>query len=374
MVEENLYAKGLPAIQIVPATLAVAEERDASGEDALLALILGYEVSGRISRATKTKLAIHPSGTFGTIGAAVAAGKLARLDRDAMLNLINMSATLGLATSRRAIIEGATVGRAYSGASGYMGVLALDLAECGFTGESDGVGSVYGNVYSDSEAVVSRIPQTSRVPFDPQIATNGLGSDFLITKGFIKMHACARSIHPALDLIEELMARSPGGRIAPGTVERIEFRAYISPTTLAAKDPISAFATRFSLPFAVASLLYHGRGQLTNFSEEAYANPVIRELARKVEISENPEYTKFFPHKQPCDVKMTLRDGTVLEAHADYTRGDPTNPRKPEEFRAKFMEVASLVWTESAAARMLDEVMAFEKISYVRAFMAAQPF
>ena len=51
------------------------------------------------------------------------------------------------------------------------------------------------------------------------------------------MHACARSIHPALDLIEEVMAQRPDGRLDPNEVERIDFRAYISPTTLHNKTP-----------------------------------------------------------------------------------------------------------------------------------------
>jgi 2-methylcitrate dehydratase PrpD len=42
----------LPASQIIPAALAVAEQRRASGRARLEALILGYEASVRISRAT----------------------------------------------------------------------------------------------------------------------------------------------------------------------------------------------------------------------------------------------------------------------------------------------------------------------------------
>ncbi len=373
MVEENIYAKGLPAIQIVPAALAMAEHYRASGRDLLLAFILGYEASCRISRATKTKLAIHPSGTFGVIGAAVAAGKLARLDRDAMRELINVSATLGLATSRKAIIDGATVGRAYSGASGYLGILTLELIQSGFTGETDGVHTVYGSIYADTPDVISKIPQAPKQSFEPDMVIADLGSDFLITQGFIKMHACARSIHPALDLIEEVMARRPGGRIDPQEVESIDFQAYFSPTTLHNKTPKTAFGSKFSLPFAVASLIYHGRAALTNFDENAFANPVIRDLALRVDITENPEYTAFFPYKQPCDVKVRLKDGTVIEARAEHTKGDPKSPRGPAELRNKFFDVARLVWNKEHAQRIFDGVMSCEKIDDVHAFFSKHP-
>lgn len=373
MVEENVHAKGLPAIQVVPAALAMAEQFGSSGRELLLALVLGYEASCRISRATKTKIAIHPSGTFGTIGAAVAAAKLTGLGRDPMRELINVSATLGLATSRQAIIEGATVGRVYSGASGYLGILALEAVQSGITGETDGVGTVYGSVYGDPPDVVSKIPQMSKRSFDPDMVIAGLGSDFLITKGFIKLHACARSIHPALDLIEEVMARQPGRRLDPQAVASIDFRSYFSPTTLGHKNPTTAFGSKFSLPFAVASLIYHGRGQLTNFDEKAFNNPVIRDLAQRVNIVENPDYTACFPHKQPCDVKVRLKDSAILEAKAEYTKGDPQNPRKPEELQAKFFDVARLVWKKDHARRIFDGLMSLEKMKDVRAFFSKHP-
>ncbi|MBV8169783.1 MAG: MmgE/PrpD family protein, partial [Alphaproteobacteria bacterium] len=53
--EGNLYAKGHPGIQVVPAVLAVAQANRLSGADALLALILGYEISARINRASNTR-------------------------------------------------------------------------------------------------------------------------------------------------------------------------------------------------------------------------------------------------------------------------------------------------------------------------------
>src|SRR5262245_33545616 len=89
MVEENIYAKGLPAIQVVPAALAYAEQHRVSGRDLLTAIIVGYEAGCRISRATKTKMAIHPSGTFGTICAAVAAARLARAKAETMREILN---------------------------------------------------------------------------------------------------------------------------------------------------------------------------------------------------------------------------------------------------------------------------------------------
>lgn len=84
-----------------------------------------------------------------TLAAAIAAAKLKRFNPAQMLDLINCSATMGMSTSRNAIIEGATVRNIYTGHSGYMGLMAAQLVECGFTGESDAVYQIHGRVISD---------------------------------------------------------------------------------------------------------------------------------------------------------------------------------------------------------------------------------
>ena len=74
--EGNLFAKGHPGIQVVPAAIAAAHELGSRGSDLLAAVTLGYELSSRISRAANVHLSVHPHGTYGVIGAAIAVAKL----------------------------------------------------------------------------------------------------------------------------------------------------------------------------------------------------------------------------------------------------------------------------------------------------------
>jgi len=80
--EGNLFAKGHPGIQIVPAAVALAQDLGSSGADLLLAVALGYELSSRVNRAAETRLAIHPHGTYGVMGAARAPASPPRPARD----------------------------------------------------------------------------------------------------------------------------------------------------------------------------------------------------------------------------------------------------------------------------------------------------
>ena len=82
--EGNLSSNGHPGIQVIPTALAVAQHLDRTGADFLLAAALGYEVVARIGSACDMRMSIHPHGTYGVVGAAVAAARLMGLDRSQM--------------------------------------------------------------------------------------------------------------------------------------------------------------------------------------------------------------------------------------------------------------------------------------------------
>ena len=342
--EGNLHAGGgHPGIQLAPATLAMAQQSGASGSDLLLAFILGYEVSSRISRASKLKLVFHPHGTSGPIGAAVAVAKLAGASVAEMQTTLNVSATLGIATSRNAILEGVTVRNAYAGMSNFMGILARQMVESGFTGETDGVGIAHGKAYSDT--------------FDRDLVVKDLGRDYVIARSYFKIHSAGRYVHSGLDLIEKAMAAQSGGRIDPDSIERIDYNTYFLAKLLDRKTVTTSFGAKFSIPFAVASLIFHGTADLDNYGDEAVANPVIQDLAQRINVTENPEYTKAFPGKQMADMRLTFKDGRVFEAREDHIKGENENPHSPSEMRRKFVRLTKETWGEQHANQVLDALL-----------------
>ncbi|HVQ74535.1 MAG TPA: MmgE/PrpD family protein [Candidatus Binatia bacterium] len=356
MNEGNLHAGGHPGIQVLPLAFAMAEERRASGADLLAAFVAGYEVSSRIKRASATRLAIHPHGTFGVIGAAVAAARLLGYDATAMRSIVNVSATLGLATSRKSLTTGATVRNVYTGVSGAMGWLAHTLVQSGFTGEPDAVQSVYGSVYADR--------------FDPAAAVAGLGEEYLLPRGFIKLHACGRYIHGALDLVEAIMARRP---LAPESIRRIAVRTYALAAGLGHPRVTSSFGARFSLPFAVASLIVHGGPGLANFEAAAVADPRIQALAARIDVAEEPAFTAAFPGRQPTALTMTLADGTEIAERGDFIRGEAENPVPQGPVRAKFLELSAPVWGSARAEALWETAMRLDALADVSAVLDHTP-
>lgn len=352
--EGNLFAKGHPGIQVVPAAVALAQELEVTGSDLLLAVALGYELSARISRAAQMKLSIHPHGTYGVIGAAIAAAKLRRFSAAQMVELINCAATMGMATSRQTLLDGATVRNIFTGHSGYMGLMAARLIECGFTGEIDSPAAIYGKVLSDT--------------FDPARVVAGLGSEWLIAQSYFKLHPTGRYAHSAIDALEDLLARVPGARLDASRIERIEVRAYMLAAMLAEKHVVSSFGARFSVPFALASILVHGRSGLASFDAAAVANPQVQALAQRVDLQEDKSFTARFPAEQPVAIRIVLKDGAAFEGRCGVTKGEPANPHKPEELRGKFFDLGEPVWGRSVTQNLFESLMAIEDIVSFREF------
>jgi 2-methylcitrate dehydratase PrpD len=346
--EGSLHARGHPSMQVVPAAFAMAEARGASGGDLLAAVAAGYEACARIGRAANVRLSIHPHGTWGVIGGAVAAAKLKGFDVDRMVETINVASTLGMATARKTLLEGATVRNLFTGHSGHMGLMAVRLVECGFTGLDDGPTAIYTSVLSET--------------FDPAKVTGDLGETWLVTRGYYKLHPTGRYVHAAIDALEDARRQAPDGRIDPDAIERIDVRAYKLAGMLSGQDVTSSFGARFSIPFTLATLLVHGHSGLAAFDDAAVANPRVQALARKVFVVEDPEHTAAYPATQRADLVMRLADGRELRGHCEVMKGEPEHPHSRAELQAKFFELGHLVWSPATTAALWDACTHLEDV------------
>jgi 2-methylcitrate dehydratase PrpD len=356
--EGCLEANGHPGIQCVPAALALAEERRASGADLLLAATLGYEVSARIGGAAKMKVIVHPHGTFGVIGTAVAVAKLQGLAPAEIRTAINIAGALANASNRNTLRDAATVRNAFAGHANYMGQVAVRLARSGFTGEHDAVANTFGAILGDG--------------FDRERVTARLGDDWLAARGYFKVHANGRFIHSGVDAMLDACERA-GGAIAPEAVRRIEIRTFHYAARMDNRDVANGFGAKFSTPFALATTLVHGRASLDCFDDAAAADPVIHALAQRVAVIDDPAANAAYPARQRSTVVVELADGRRIEGRCEIMRGEPGNPHAPHEIAAKFHALADPVWGRERAARLLAGWREIENIDDVAAFAASVP-
>ncbi len=342
MDEGNQYARGHPGMHVVPAALAVAAARGGvSGRDLLASVALGYEAAARIGIATRLNPAMHPHGTWGAIGAAVAVQRLSGADAAAMRGAMNMAASLGLTTSRRTMLEGGTVRNAFTGFAAQAGVLVGDMAAAGFTADAGGVEHVYGRV--------------AGTDFDVRALTASLGVRWEVARNYYKMHSCCRYNHAALDALARMRAERPG--LEPAAIERIDVTTYSLAAELDDPAPVNVLGAKFSVPFAVATALITGSTGVESFTRDRVDDAATRALAARVRVREDRAMTAALPDRRPALVTLHLAGGETLTAATETNRGDRADPYQPDEIRQKYLSLACRLWPQAEAAAIWDGVI-----------------
>jgi MmgE/PrpD N-terminal domain len=100
--QEDAYHTGShPGVMIVPAALAAAETLGSSGRELLEALVAGYEVEAAITSdfiPRSNEQGFRSSPIYGPFGAAVAVGKLLKLNEEQLTHAIGFAATFAAGT------------------------------------------------------------------------------------------------------------------------------------------------------------------------------------------------------------------------------------------------------------------------------------
>jgi 2-methylcitrate dehydratase PrpD len=353
--EGNQYARGHPGIHVVPALFAMAGRRAILGEDAIVAAALGYEIGARIGIASKLKVTMHPHGTWGTVGAALTVAKLNRAAPGRIAEVINVASSLGLTTSRRTMLEGGTVRNTYAGFSNMLGLMAFDLVQAGFTGEADGVASVYGGIAADD--------------WRPDEMVRELGQRWEIARNYFKLHAACRYNHGALDALARIVTEAGGLRAAQ--IAAISVDTYVWAAQLDHPAPANMLAAKFSMPFALATFIVNGAATLDAFRDAAREDAETRALAQRVSINEDAALTARLPGLRPARVAVTLTDGRVLRAEALTNKGDTEDPYTADEVREKFVAVTSPVIGPERSAATVTAAMALGAGGSLNALLAA---
>lgn len=350
----NRFVGGHPAIYAVSGGLAVAEREGTSGSSLLEAIIAGYEVAARVGLGTTLRPGMDPHGSWPTVGAATTAGLLMGYTPVDLRQTINVSTSLNLGTSCIAAYEGATIRNVYAGFGAAMGVFAADLVGDGFTGERDGIGTVFGSIAGEF--------------FDMERALGDIGRRWEVTRGYHKLHACARCIHPALDALTSVTKEQD---IDPEEVKRIDVSTFVMAATMNDVSPRNPLAARFSIPHALASCLVLHETGVPAYGESALQDPRVRDLAAKVTVRDDPELDALTPAERPARVRVHLHDGRTLEGTARLPLGEPDmQPLSNDALGEKFLKLASIPLGPDTAQSVLDKLWQIEALPDVRELTA----
>ena len=355
MDEGNQFAKGHPAIHVLPALVSAVQSRFSSkkisGQEFLNAFAVGYDVGARIGLACQLNPHMHPHGTWGVIGAASAIGALLKFGHHEHMKLINISSSLTTASSRKTMLQGGTVRNVYAGLSNQMAHLAIDLIQSGFSGEKDGIGSVFGNVVSEN--------------FNDNLLLEKLGQRFEVMRNYFKLHACCRFNHAALDCLHDLM-KDHRELSDVGQISFIDVESYSLAAELDDPRPRNMLAAKFSIPFALATTLVNKNSQVLSFAGDALTNEKTMALSKKVNVKEMSSMTEMLPQFRPAKVTIGLKSGKIFHHSVKTNKGDWQTPYSADELEEKFYSLANRSLSQKKSETLYDKLQNLEQISDMR--------
>ncbi|MGE3272415.1 MAG: MmgE/PrpD family protein [Chloroflexota bacterium] len=315
-----------PAVVVVPAALAVAEQCGASGRDFLTAVVLGYEVAIRVGESVgKTHyFHWHNTSTCGVFGAAAAAGWLLGLDDE------RMTWALGNAGTQAGglwefIADGAMSKFLHAGRAAANGVLAAELAALGFTGAR--------KILEGRQGFFSATAPDG----NPAAVTANLGQGWKLPGSSIKPYPACRHTHAAVDAA--LALREAHG-VNNTDVDCIEIDAYQSTIDLTDNPaPSTPYAAKFSVQYCVARALTDGAVKIADFDEARISEPAMQTLMQHTTVRLDRELDSRVPAQLPARVRLQLHDGRVIEETILDAKGDPEAPLTHAELTAKFLDL-----------------------------------
>jgi 2-methylcitrate dehydratase PrpD len=345
----NMAMPGHPSVAILPALLALAEERGASGAAVLTAFVAGYELQCRVGRVVAPGhydgLGFHATATIGSFGAAAACAHLLQLPAE------QFATALGIAGTQAAGLKsmfGTMCKPLHAGKAAYHGLMAAKLASRGFTSRTDVIECGQG------------FARTHSPDFHPERAMETPVNGWYIRSNLFKYHAACYMTHATIEAarkIREQVGDTPAG------VEHIRLRLEESCDRICnIPSPQTGLEAKFSLRLTAAmGLAGFDTGRLTTFSEEVANNPTLVGLRDKVETDFRTGISNTF-----TAIDLQLSDGRRFSAEHDA--GIPAADTEEQGHRLveKFAGLVEPVLGENRSKALIDTIGTLEQQPDVR--------
>ncbi len=308
------------------AAIAMGERCGSRGLDVLAAMVVGYEVAGRIDESlTPGRMARGFHGSVSTVfAAAVVAGRLLGLPPAAMTHALALAAT---SIGGMAVSADTSCAREYhAGASVGAGIAAALAAGRGFTGEP----------------AVLEHPRGFLAALGGQATGDILrdlgGSWDIETDMAIKLMPGAHPFHATAEAAADA-ARL--GAVRPEEVERVVISAAVQWTNFKGDPhPRNLVDAAHSLVYFVAAAIADGGFGWQHMDEARMRDPVIAALQDKVVFDPAPPpLPDRFPHRHGGTVTIHTTDGREHASTCRAPRGSGPRGVERADVEAKFRDL-----------------------------------
>ncbi len=318
--DDVIMPMGHPTVPVAPVVFALAEQRGASGADALAAFIAGVEAECRIARAPgplalRPRLAHHRHhGDFRRGGRG---GAPARRERSGADPRVRPRRHPGgrpeelLRTMSKLL---------HPGKAAQNGLLAARLAARGFTSDEDILASGQGFVATQSTGA------------DPAAALAERDAPWVV-EALFKYHAACYLTHDSIEAANQLRAEEGV------TPEAIEAAAVKVPSGHLGVCNIQAPATGLECKFSLRMTTALALSGEDTFEEQLFSDATARRpdlVALRERVSIDPTQTG-----RGCVVTVRLKDGRTLSRTGDVSQPLRDLDAQQEKLERKFRHLAT---------------------------------
>lgn len=327
--------KGHIGVVVAPTLCALGE--GLSGHEALAALVIGYEVAGRAATSLHASVSdYHTSGAWNALGVVAMAARLRGQSPEVMREAFGIAEFHGPRSQMMREIATPTMLHDGSGWGALAGMSAAILAEGGFTG---------------APAITIEAPEAT-----PHWAD--LGQLWQTDLQYIKPYPTCRWAHAAIDAARELTLQHDltADRIAGIRILSFDYAVELFPGM-----PDTTSQAQYSLSFAVAVMLEHGRIGLEHISGAGLTDAGVARLVGITRTQADPRFESRYPQGRWAEVELTLTDGTVVNSGETHARGGPERPFDADTILAKYAEFAEPALGATRAAAIRDATLALTR-------------
>jgi 2-methylcitrate dehydratase PrpD len=345
---------GHHTVPLMAPLLAIAEENCFSGEQVLIAYIIGVEVEIRFARALgfhHYDKGWHPTSTIGTFGAT------ASLSHLLSLNLNQTSTALSIAASMAAGIKanfGTMVKPLHVGQCARNGLLAVLLAKQGYDANPNSLEHVQGffNVFNGEGTFdTDKLFEDWALPLEIEGNTIAL-----------KQFPCCGSTHPAITMMLQLRQEES---MSTEDIEKIEVLPH-SRRLMHTNHPFpkTSLEAKFSVQYVTVRALLSGSVRLRDFEDNAFLSPEVKNLLNLIQAHPHPAMSDDADEQWGAEVIVYLKNGLKLSRRIDQLVGrGGTSPMSEQEMWNKFQDCAQRALPPENLEAIFDMLLNFEKVS-----------
>jgi 2-methylcitrate dehydratase PrpD len=339
-----------PTTPVLAGALALGEKAKITGQELVLAYILGVEVECRIADAINPRhyqSGFHSTATMGGLGAAMAAGKILRLREEGLIRALGMAASMasGLRENFGTMTKPLHAGRAAEN-----GVTAALLAQAGFTSAA--------NILEAPRGFFNAMAGG----YDPGKIEGRLGHPYFMEEPgiSIKPYPSGSLSHPAQDLILDLVKQHD---LKLEDIQSIEVGTNSNvPNALIYPMPKTALEGKFSIPFCMAIAVLERKAGIVQFQDRKVRDRKVIELMKRVSLVVDDELEALGYDQVRSRIRVKVANGDVIEGRYDVARGHPEKPMSWAELAEKFYDCAALVMARERAEHAVELIGRVEKL------------